>query len=222
MTLAQLQAAIQAKGYGTDTAAQQLAFLNETYRKVTSKERWPFLEAQDKSLSTAAGTSSYSLATLNYRNLDAVRIEITAQQQYVDLRYLSPQAFRSYEHIDRDQATPVYWTVYANQLHFWPVPDAVYLITIDYINEPPDLVSGADTPVIPLPYHDLLVWGAVKSLAYRERDWVGTQIADQEYETLLTRFQEEYLVRQRQTASHVKKSGYNSTQLPYPFSHSGF
>lgn len=222
MTLAQLQAAIQAKGYGTDTAALQLIFLNETYRKVHSKERWPFLEAQDSTLVTVVGTPAYTLPMVNWRNLDAVRIQIASIQQYNNLRYKGIQEFRDLEHIDRDNTTPAYWTFYANQLHFYPRPDAIYTVVIDYINEPADLAAPTDVPVLPLPYHDLLVWGAVKSMAMRERDWVGTQIADQEYETLLRRFEEEYLVRQRQTSSHVKKSGHFDTQLPYPFVHDGF
>lgn len=219
MTLAQIQAAVQAKGYGTDTAAQQLIFINEIYRKVHSKERWPFLEAQDKTLVTVTGTPNYTLPFNNWRNLDAVRIEIAATQQYNNLSYKGVQDFRDLEHIDRDVTSPAYWTFYANQLHFYPNPDAAYTVTIDYIIEPPDLAAGSDIPIIPLPYHDILVWGAVKSMAARERDWVMTQIADQEYEILLRRFEEEYLVRQRQTSSHVKKSGHFDTQIPYPFVH---
>lgn len=222
MNLGQLQAAIQAKGYAADTAAQQILFLNEVYREIHGKERWPFLEAQDSSLVTAAGTNAYTLPMSNWRNLDAVRLQIAGLQEYVNLRYAEPQDFRDMEHIDRDTATPVFWTFYANQLHLYPYPDSVYTIVIDYIVEPADLASAGDVPVLPLPYHDILVWGAVESLCFRERDWLGRQFAEQKKEVLLRQMEEEYLVRQRQTSSHVKKSGYWDTQLPYPFSMRGF
>lgn len=222
MNLTALQAAIQAKGYTTDTASQQIAFINEAYREICGMARWPFLEAQDSSLSTVAGTSAYSLPFTDWRNLDAVRIAIPATEQYDNLRYLPVQDFREYEHIDRDISTPYYWTFYANQLHFYPVPDAVYTVTIDYIIEPADLAAGTDVPLIPAQYHDVLVWGAVESLAYRERDWLGRQFAEQKKEMMLKRLEEEYFIRQRQTASHVKKSGYWDTQMPYPFIHDGF
>jgi hypothetical protein len=222
MNLAGLQAAVQAKGYTVDTATQQVLFLNEVYREVHGEARWPFLEAQDSSLVTAAGVNAYTLPMASWRNLDAVRIQIAANQQYDNLEYLQPQDFRELEHIDRDVTTPFYWTFYANQLHFYPYPDSVYTVVIDYIVEPPDLAAPGDVPVLPLPYHDILVWGACESLAYRERDWLGREFAQQKKEALLKRMTEEYLVRQRQTSSHVKKSGYWQSQTPFPFSQNGF
>lgn len=222
MNLAALQAAIQAKGYTTDTAALQIQFLNECYREICGMQRWPFLEKQDSSLVTVATTEAYTLPMSDWRNLDAVRIEQAAVQQYDNLQYLSPQDFRDFVHIDRDTTTPFYWTFINQQLHFYPIPDGAYTVRIDYIIEPPDLASPTDVPVIPIPYQDVLVWGAVESLAFRERDWLGRQFAQDKKEMLLKRMDEEYMVRQRQTGSHVKKSGYNETQLPYPFSQDGF
>ncbi len=222
MNLTALQAAIQAKGYTADTAAQQLIFLNEVYHEICGMDRWPFLEAQDKTLVTVAGTTAYTLPMATWRNLDAVRIEITAMQQYDNLQYKEPQEFRDNEHMDRDQSTPFYWSFFDQQLHFFPPPDGAYTVTIDYITNPPDLAIGSDVPVLPVIYHDVLVWGAIESLAYRERDWLGRQFAQGKKEELLRRMQEEYLVRQRQTSSQVARSGYWDTQLPYPFSQSGF
>lgn len=222
MNLSQLQAAVQAKGYATDTAAQQILFINEVYREVTGEMRWPFLEAQDSTLVTTAGVNAYTLPMANWRNLDAVRLQITGIQQYVNLQYEDPQAFRDMENVDRDTATPVFWTFYANQLHFYPYPDSAYTVVIDYILEPADLAASTDVPVLPLPYHDILVWGAVENLAYRERDWLGRQFAQGKKEELLRRMTEEYLIRQRQTSTHIKKTGYWDTQLPFPFSMRGF
>lgn len=222
MNLQDLRAAVQAHGYGTDTAAYQLQFINDAYREVHGMQRWPFLEAQDRTLATENGVNAYDLPMANWRNLDAVRIERDDIQEYANLKYLDPQSFREYEHIDRDVTTPYYWTFYANQLHFYPYPDGVYTVVIDYIIEPPDLVNDTDTPLLPTPYHDILVWGAVEQLAFRERDWIGIQYAGQQKTTKLNKMVGEYQVRQRQTGSHVKKSGYWDTQLPYPFVQEGF
>jgi hypothetical protein len=222
MNLGQLRTDVQAHGYGVDTAAFQTAFINSTYRWVHGKLRWPFLEAQDTSLVTVAGTNSYTLPMSNWRNLDAVRLQVVNIQQYVNLEYSMPQDFRDLENIDRDSSTPAMWTMYASLLHFYPVPDGVYNVVIDYIMEPPDLVADIDVPVLPLPYHDVLVWGCVEKMAYRERDWLGRQFAQTEKVALLQAMEEEYLMRQRQSGSHVKKSGAFETQLPYPFSQTGF
>lgn len=222
MNLGELRTALQSKGYGTDTAPEQNSAINEVYREIHGMMRWPFLEAQDSSLVTVAGTNAYTLPMANWRNLDAVRLQITATQEYDNLQYLDVQSFRDYEHIDRDTTTPYYWTFYANQLHLYPYPDNAYSVVIDYITEPADLVLDTDVPVIPVPYHDVLVWGAVESLAYRERDWLGRQFAEAKKEGMISRMKEEYLVKQRQSGSHVKKSGYWQTQLPYPFIQEGF
>lgn len=221
MNLTQLLAAVQAKGYTTDTAAQQTIFLNEVYHEVCGMNRWPFLEAQDKSVSTVAGTDNYTLP-FNWRNLDAVRLEVTAIQQFTQMKYLSPQEFRDYQHVDRDVSAPFYWTFINQKLQLWPVPDQAYTVTVDYIQNPADLAAGADVPVLPVLYHDLLVWGAIQSICFRERDWLGREFAQGKFEEMLKRMQEEFLIRQRQTSSHVKKSGYWSTQVPFPFVNDGF
>lgn len=228
MNLTQLYAAIQAKGYTTDTQAQQLIELNGIYREICGEQRWMFLEAQDTNLTTVAGTSAYALpasmttGAFTWRSLDACRLQIAGIQQYNNLKYMPVQDFREYEHIDRDQSTPYYWTWYANAMHFFPVPDSAYTAVIDYIIQPLDLAQPTDVPVLPLAYHDILVWGAVEGMCFRERDWLGRQFADTKKEALLKKMEEEYLIRQRQTSSHVKKSGFWETQLPYPFTQSGF
>jgi hypothetical protein len=220
--LGQLRQAIQNLGYTTDTAAAQNQFINAVYHEICGMNRWKFLEKQDKSLTTVAGTDSYTLPFTDWRNLDAVRIEVTANQQFNNLNYKPEQQFRELQHIDRDQSTPYFWTYMNNKLMFYPVPDNAYIVTIDYTYEPPDLVADTDVPVIPQPYQDILVWGAVEYMAMRERDWLGRQFAQQKAQTLIQQLKEEYFLKQRQTASHVAKSGYWETQLPYPFIQTGF
>ena len=230
MNLAALRQRIQDLGYGTDTAAQQNGFLNAAYREVHSQMRWPFLEAIDTtSISTVAGTSAYPLpATLGspalpWRNLDAVRItDPSAGEQSPTpmIRYMQPQ-----ELFDRLQvsipinATPQAWTFYAQQLIFWPVPDGVYNVQIYFCIEPPDLgtVNGDnDVPLIPLAFQDVLVDGAITFIAMRERDWIGMELWQAKYDTMVNRLKEEYLLKQRQTSSEVKRSGWWQTGVNSP------
>lgn len=223
MNLTQLQASIQAKGYPSDTAsaAQQLDALNGAYREICGMQRWPFLEKQDATLVTVAGTPDYTVPMTDWRSLDAVRIELVANSWFADLEYAEPQDFRDMEHIDRDTARPAYWTWINQQLRFYPTPDANYTVRIDYVMQPPDLAVGADVPVVPLVYHDVLVWSAIEAVAYRERDWLGRQFAETKKEAQLKRMEDEYLIRQRQSSSHVKQSGYWNSKR-YPFAHSGW
>jgi len=150
VNLTQLQASIQAKGYPSDTAsaAQQLDALNGAYREICGMRRWPFLEKQDATLVTVAGTPDYTVPMTDWRSLDAVRIELVANSWFADLEYAEPQDFRDMEHIDRDTARPAYWTWINQQLRFYPTPDANYTVRIDYVMQPPDLAVGADVPVV--------------------------------------------------------------------------
>lgn len=208
MNLTQLQASIQAKGYGTDTAAAQLDMLNSAYREVLGKRRWPFLEKQDATIPTVVGTASYSLAGItDFLHVDAVRLEITATKDFPEIDYLPPQEFRSLEHTDRDNGTPAYWTFVNQVLRIYPAPDKVWTLRIDYAKRPPDLSAGGDIPVLPDAYHDILVWGAVRELTFRERDWNANQRADAYYQTRVVEMMSELGVRQRQSTRQVIQTG---------------
>lgn len=210
MNLSQLQTAIQAYGYGPDTAAQQTVFINATYREVHSKNRWPFLEANDNTtFSTVVGQNIIDISALGgstpWRNIDAVRVQSdgTANSGQ-DMDYLQPQDMRSRETDYSDYpGKPRNWTIIDQKLHLWPIPDMVYTLSIDYIIEPPDLVNPTDTPILPIPYHDVLVFGALKQIAMRERDLWSIGNYGQEYQRRLQEFEEEYFLRQRQTSSTV-------------------
>lgn len=218
-----MQQSIQDHGYTSDTAAQQMGFLNAAYREIHSKLRWPFLEAIDTSLVTVAGTNPYNFPMSNWRNLDAVRIAQPAQQNFVTIEYKQPQELFDMLQTDQIQtATPRYWTMYASQLWFYPIPDAPYNVTIYYITEPPDLANPTDVPLVPVAYHDAIVAGAICRIAFRERDWIGLELWTQKYQQLVTQLSEEYLIRQRQTSSEVKHSGYWDTEINYPLTSTGF
>ena len=73
-------------------------------------------------------------------------------------------------------------------LHVWPYPDEVYTIGIDYLIEPPDLANPTDTPILPVPYHDVLVFGALKQIAMRERDLWSIGNYGNEYAQRLQQF----------------------------------
>lgn len=223
MNLGQMRQSIQDLGYTTDTESEQNGFLNAAYREIHSRMRWPFLESIDTSLTTVSGTSSYNFPMANWRNIDAVRIAQPAQQNYVMIDYKSPQELFDMLQVDQVQtATPRYWTKYANQLWFYPIPDGPYNVTIYYIQEPADMAADSDVPLVPIAYHDAIVAGAVFRMATRERDFINMEIWQTKYEQLVTRLIEEYLVNQRQTSSEVKHSGYWDTTINYPLSSTGF
>lgn len=208
MTLAQLQASLQAKGYGTDSAAAQIEMLNSVYRRLVGKKRWPFQEAQS-TIVTVAGTTSYTVAAItDFLAPDAVRIEVG--QETPDLKYRAPQEFRDQQHFDRAQGVPEAWTWMRGLLHVYPAPDRVYTLTVDYTKDPPDLAAAGDTPVFAATYHDVLVWGAIVEIAFRQRDWGAHQYAVVQYDNRVAEMERSYGIRQRQTSDKIKDSGFYS------------
>lgn len=216
MTLAELRTALQALGYGTDTDAQQMIFLNAAYREVTSGDRWPFLEKQDFSLVTTAGTPRYSIGTLtDFAQIDAVRLSDTFASY--NMENVPPQTMRDLETQDGvTWDTPIKWSIIAELIHLWPTPDRQYSILIDYIYKPPDLVADGDIPAIPSQYHDVLVFGAAKYMAQRSRDIYSANFWDSEYQRKLQKMRQSYLLRQRQTSSKVRESGMWDSRRRFP------
>lgn len=209
-TLANIRTAIQQRGYGTDTATAQTELVNSVYRRIVGMHRWRFLEiTNNQTITCTVGDDSYSLATLtDLMHLDAVRIEFGTDYPPID--YVNPQEFRDLQHADRDNGVPRYWTRISNTVYLWPVPDKAYKLDIDYIKYPANLSADADTTVIPEPYaQDVLAWGAIAELCFRERDPAGYDLAKNEFGNRLADMLNEYGQPQRQTASTVVRSGFH-------------
>ncbi len=216
MNLAQIQTAVQNRGYSTDTSAAQIDIINSVYRELRSERQWWWLEKQDTSLLTTIGVGTVSHSTIaDFLHPTAVRIQLPTNpypQGVYDLTYMPPQEMRSNEHLWRDQGIPEYWSEQAGVFHFWPIPDQVYTVVVDYIRDPGDLVLTTDVPVFPAVYHDVLVWGAVAELTFRERDVFNNRTAMEVYQAKLEKMRKADSIRQRQSSRYVTRSGMYDSQ----------
>ena len=179
--LANLRSDLQLKGYGTDTAEAQTSMLNSVYRKIIRMRRWWFLEvADDQSLTCVAGQQQYNLNSIaDLLHVDRVRLQ--SGDDYLFPRYLPHKQFFEEAHEDPSQGAPIYWTWVNKTLYLHPLPDTNYAIELDYVKDPPDLSGDDDEPVLPAAYQDLLVWGAIREITFRERDTEGWSIANTEF-----------------------------------------
>lgn len=160
-----------------------------------------------------AGTAAYDVDAVmtDFLVINAVRIEFGTN--YPEISYLPEQEFRDLQHEDRQRGVPLYWTLIDDDVNFWPTPDANYVITFDYTKDPPDLAADGDTPLLPATFHDILVWGAIKELAYRERNWSARAVALEEYNARMSDMMHAFGVKQRQTSTQVKD--WRDTSISY-------
>ena len=208
MTLAQLRTALQTRGYATDTATQQTELLNAVYREIAGVRRWDWMEATTTA-PCVVGTETVTPVATDILAVDALRI--LSGTSYYLLDYEPPQQFKERSYVDRDVGTPQYWTYSQGAYRLWPRPDKTYTVDIDYVKDPADLSADGDTPLLPATYHDLLIWGAVRDITFRERDWNGNNVATKRFEDLLARMTAAHGIRQRQDSQYVRRSDFWST-----------
>lgn len=204
MNLTELETSLQAKGYSTDTVIAQVEALNSVYRRVVGLRRWSWLETANTSLVTVTGNPAVSYSSLtDFLSIDAVRIELGAA--YYNLDWVEPQVYRDEAHEDRTNGVPFAWTRQFGSIYLYPRPDNVYTLSVDYTKDPVDLAGGSDTPILPKTYHDMLVWGALSELAYRERDWNAGDRANVRFEERLQEMLGQEAIAQRQTEQQVRR-----------------
>lgn len=202
-TLTQLQSSIQARGHGADTVSAQTDAINATLRRLYGMRRWQFLDARAPTnlLATVNNPVVSLTGVADLLHVDAVRVEKGLDTW--DLDYLPAEELRRREWADRQADRPLYWTRQGDELWLYPRPNQAYIVGVDYIKTPVDLVAGADRAALPATYTDVVVWGALIDLAFRQRDWNAAAIAERQFEKRLAEMIVQFGLKQRQTSSQV-------------------
>lgn len=84
------------------------------------------------------------------------------------------------------QSKPRNFTIRPDGLmELWPVPQAEYTITFDYLREPQILAEDEDVPILPLRYHDVIVYRALLKYAGFDEAQAQYQRAMPEFRKLM-------------------------------------
>lgn len=209
-TAGEVLSAVQALGYGTDTKTAQLTMLNQVQRRILNARRWTFaLSAVTKTATAGQETVTFDTLATTQR-IDAVRLLGTAGvSEPFQLEYVDASTIRQMLHDERATGTPKYWSRRGQAILLFPIPDAAYQLTIDTVANPTNAGTEADPVIIPDSHIDILIYGVIMQLTYRERDWEGHNYARQLYAELFTEMIGQYGMAQRQQATHVVSSGQN-------------
>lgn len=132
---------------------------NLVQQDVLGRNDWKFLEV-NATFSTVASQQNYGLAS------DCYKI-IGARTASYELKYLTS---REIDEIDPDASTtgsPQFYSMFANQIWLYPVPNSIDTISIRYIKTLSDL-SGSQESSIPTKFHYILLYGALEhAYAYK-------------------------------------------------------
>ena len=206
LTLAGLRSAIQAKGFGTDTVAAQTSAINSAYRRVVGMRQFSWLII---SANTAATVNENVVTFAPVTQMqEPIEVRAALGTDKYDLEYVHPTEFARLKHLDDTPALPTQWTYLSGTIQVYPRPDFAYTMTVTYVQDPPVLVNDGDVPVIPDTHADVLVWGAIAELAFRERDIPTAQHANGEYNIRVKEMMTSEGIRQRQTRSVIQRSGF--------------
>lgn len=205
------RASVKLKGYDSIDDAIVDAAVQEARRRVFLDRRWSWLEASSAALSTVVGTSTVSLAAItDLAHIDAVRLSNASGP--VPLEWRPRSIIRDLQDRYGTALTfngcPQFWTRIENKLVFWPTPQQVYTITVEYAKAAADLAASPAVDAIPDKNQDLVVYAACVPLAFRQRDFNASSAADQFYtKVLLPQHAGQDAVEQTQTSEQIR-TGY--------------
>ena len=213
-TVNDIRANLQAQGYGADTEATQLRFLDRAWSRIMTHRRWAFNDTT-VSVTLPAADNVYSLPS-DCRYLDALRF-VSFDQPH----FLPYQQFRDYVGFASDTGTPRVYTRRGNTIIMYPTPSVAVSALVDYNRSPtkPSAVANVAVTDLAVPdvIEELLVLGAIKLMAFRERDVDSIRNSSDEYDQLLRDYMAEVGTQQRQNSQRIVQSGVHQayTALPY-------
>lgn len=224
MTLAQLRTALQARGYGTDTATVQTECINAAYRKVCGDTRWEWLVETALATALTPGVQLISGLPADVVHLKTLLFTFDDVDYYPE--YLPIDQFQrlstQYGWLPNEgRGVPQYWTRRgwlsgAPELIVGPYPDQAYVPVLVYVKDPADLSADGDIPAMPPTYHDILVDGALAEMGARHRDWAMHDRYKAEFNHGVARMRAQLGLDQQQTSEQVRKSGFFDEPARWP------
>lgn len=203
-TLAIYRAAIRARGYDgqSDEALNQV--IQSARKDLLSKRRWSYALAQSRLLETQAGVDTFNVSIIpGLGAIDGIRYR-SGTAEY-DLDATDYQTLRDMQASDATTARglPSHWARRGPEVVLYPTPEGAYELVVDYVKTDGPLAEGAED-FIPGMDHELVVWSAIISLAFRQREAWAMQYADQRFSALLRSALQRDAVQARSESDQVK------------------
>lgn len=209
MNLGEIKTDVYARGFESDQAARIVTFANVVQRRVLAQHRWTFMLAS-ANVAAVVGTSTYNLPA-GVHHIESIRLT-TPGQSYVEME--ATDADTLLERVAYDDGSPfvegteaAWSSTTPTTFQVYPAPVYAGTFTVRYIGLPPALAADGDVPVIPVPYHDILVSGICELLSKRTRQWDAADRYKTETEDRIREMKGQLALKHRQSVTRVARSG---------------
>lgn len=180
---------MQEHGFSDTSTARLNALLNDAYYEVCSRYPWPFLEAEDASVTLAAASGDPGSLPTDLRavvslvnNSDGGWALVPERWEYLQKVYAGALTL---------PAPPVYYYFVADTLHTFPLSDKAYTFQMRYIRFPVALVNDTDVPYIPERHRRVIVLGALRAAYRMEDDAELGQVFENQFEARIQQMVED-------------------------------
>jgi len=153
---------------------------------LSRNDSWTFLEA-DSTLAIVSGTSVYNVTSIagDVRNI----VSISSDAKDLTFKPVNASTFHKVA-VDPDErtGTPAIYTVWADQIKFWPEPDAALTLNVQYYKKTVDLTSDTTSPEWDVQWDRIWLTGAL-ALGLHYNDDARWDSVNNLYERLLDRME---------------------------------
>jgi hypothetical protein len=211
-TLADYRASIRVKGYVGQADADLDSVINESRRELARKKLWTWRLTQNSAVSTTLSNTTVSLAAItDLSQIQGVRLRFN--NIYYDLDWMELEELQDNIATDSalagtNNAVPLYWSRRgATDIIIWPAPDQAYTVIVDYAKSLDTLSDPANLTdlIVPDDLRDVVAWGAIRILAFRQRDQFAIQYAVENYNSVLRSALDNDTKQSRSESTQVKR-----------------
>ena len=143
-----------------------LVFLDYILKDLSNRQvnfHWRFLEVLNKSFNTAVDDFDYDIDTI-LTDVDTAQrdlIHVYDQTNDRTLRFVPYERFRRFiaDETNSTGSSPIVWSMWADQLLIWPVPDSIFALSVDYIKRIIDPTDDSAAILIPDKYKSVVMNG---------------------------------------------------------------
>lgn len=201
VTLGTLLSRCLSYGYGNVDENQFKIWLNQAYFEVAGTFKWDWTQSIG-TVNTVVGLGTSPIPS----NLAFFgRLGTTDGQRPPE--FMDAMDFREYlptkDYYGNYQGRPKYFSIFAGNMNWTPIPDAIYSYNLYYWRAPSELVNTSDVSLIPDADVDVLVLGALRNAAMRENDLSKVNVYTTQFQSALSQMMRNQKARQQQKVSRV-------------------